>query len=70
MIVAAMQRTKHSACRHYQMEYAMQAIRRALTITVAMPAVSRMESCQSCFGLNAMLHRWRQQSDSIDLDHG
>jgi hypothetical protein len=28
-----------------------------------------MESCQSCLGSNAMLHRWRQQSDSIDLDH-
>ena len=41
---------------HHQMEYAMPAIRRALTITVAMPAVSRMESCQSCFGSNAMLH--------------
>ena len=55
---------------HHQMEYAMPAIRRALTITVAMPAVSRMESCQSCFGSNAMLHCWRQQSGGIDLDHG
>ena len=25
-------------------------------MTVAMPAVSRMDSCQSCFGSNAMLH--------------
>ena len=47
-------------CGHHQMEYAMPAISRALVITVAMPAVSRMESCQSCLGSNAMLHRWRQ----------
>ena len=55
---------------HHQMEYAMPAIRRALTIIVAMPAVSRMESCQSCFGSNAILHGRRQQSGGIDLDHG
>ena len=54
----------------HQMDYAMPAIRRALTATVATPAVSRIESCQSCFGSNAMLHGWRQQSGDIDLDHG
>jgi hypothetical protein len=38
----------------YQMEYAIPAIRRALTITVAIPAISRMESCQSCLGSYAI----------------
>ena len=54
----------------HKMEYATPAIKTALRTIEAMPAVSRMESCQSCFGSNAMRHRWRQQSGGIDLDHG
>jgi hypothetical protein len=42
--------------RHCQMENTIPAISSALAMIVAMPTVSRMESCQSCFGSNAMLH--------------
>jgi len=54
----------------HKMEYTTPASKTALRTIEAMPAVSRMESCQSCFGSNAMLHGWRQQSGDIDLDHG
>ena len=55
---------------HCQMEYMTPAIRIALTMIVAMPAVSRMESCQSCFGSNAMLHSSAAAERRFDLDHG
>ena len=42
--------------RYCQMENTIPAISSVLAMIVAMPAVSRMESCQSCFGSNAMLH--------------
>ena len=41
----------------YKMEYTTPASKTALRTIEAMPAVSRMESCQSCFGSNAMRHR-------------
>ena len=56
--------------RPHQMEYTMPASTTPLRTIVTMPAVSRMESCQSASDQMPCRYRWRLPSESIDLDHG